>query len=79
MIIIIVTIIIYNNNNYYYYYYLFFASLSIHLLSLLLLTIQAFGSHTTVISRGNGKKDSAIKDLGAHAYIDSTDGDYYCY
>lgn len=33
----------------------------------------AFGAHTTVISRGTGKMNSALKDLGADAYIDSTD------
>ena len=33
----------------------------------------AFGAHTTVISRGSSKKESALKDLGAHSYLDSTD------
>jgi D-arabinose 1-dehydrogenase-like Zn-dependent alcohol dehydrogenase len=30
------------------------------------------GNHTTVISRGTAKKDSALNDLKAHQYIDST-------
>ncbi len=33
----------------------------------------AFGAHVTVISRGTSKKESALNDLGAHAYLDSTD------
>jgi uncharacterized zinc-type alcohol dehydrogenase-like protein len=33
----------------------------------------AFGSHVTVISRGLAKKEAAMKDLGAHDYLDSTD------
>lgn len=32
----------------------------------------AFGAHVTVISRGTVKRDSAVEDLHAHAYIDST-------
>lgn len=35
----------------------------------------AFGAHVTVISRGESKKESALNDLGAHAYLDSTDAD----
>eukprot|EP00286_Rhodomonas_abbreviata_P017321 CAMPEP_0181332956 /NCGR_PEP_ID=MMETSP1101-20121128/25393_1 /TAXON_ID=46948 /ORGANISM="Rhodomonas abbreviata, Strain Caron Lab Isolate" /LENGTH=363 /DNA_ID=CAMNT_0023442681 /DNA_START=32 /DNA_END=1123 /DNA_ORIENTATION=+ len=31
----------------------------------------AFGNHTTVISRGTGKKASALGDLGVDAFIDS--------
>eukprot|EP01039_Chlorochromonas_danica_P005414 gene5414-5955_t len=30
----------------------------------------ALGAHTTVLSRGNGKKDSALADLHADAYVD---------
>ena len=33
---------------------------------------KAFGAHTTVISRGTAKKDTAIA-MGADAYLDSTD------
>jgi len=33
----------------------------------------AMGCNVTVISRGTNKKDEAIKRLGAHAFIDSTD------
>lgn len=33
----------------------------------------AMGCHVTVISRGTKKKDEAIKRLGAHEFIDSTD------
>jgi uncharacterized zinc-type alcohol dehydrogenase-like protein len=33
----------------------------------------AFGAHTTVISRGEGKRANALNDLKVHAYIDSTD------
>lgn len=33
----------------------------------------AFGSHVTVISRGTGKKESALGDLKANSYVDSTD------
>lgn len=33
----------------------------------------AFGCHTTVISRGTGKKDSALNDLKVHAFVNSTD------
>lgn len=32
----------------------------------------AFGCHTTVISRGTNKRESALNDLKAHAYIDSS-------
>lgn len=32
----------------------------------------AFGAHTTVISRGTSKRDHALKELNAHAFIDST-------
>jgi len=35
----------------------------------------AFGNHTTVISRGKSKKDSALFDLRADGYIDSTNQD----
>jgi uncharacterized zinc-type alcohol dehydrogenase-like protein len=35
----------------------------------------AFGAHVTVISRGTAKKESALKELGAHAYLDSTDAE----
>ncbi len=34
---------------------------------------RALGAHVTVISRGTSKKDSALKDLGANDYLDSTD------
>lgn len=33
---------------------------------------RAFGAHTTVISRGTSKRDTAINHLGANDYIDST-------
>jgi uncharacterized zinc-type alcohol dehydrogenase-like protein len=33
---------------------------------------HAFGCHTTCISRGTSKKDTAINHLGADAYIDAT-------
>lgn len=33
----------------------------------------AMGCHVTVISRGTKKKDEALKLLGAHEFIDSTD------
>jgi uncharacterized zinc-type alcohol dehydrogenase-like protein len=33
----------------------------------------AMGCHVTVISRGSGKKEEALKNLGAHDFIDSTD------
>lgn len=33
----------------------------------------AFGAHVTVVSRGPGKKESAMGDLKANAYLDSTD------
>lgn len=33
----------------------------------------ALGCHVTVISRGTGKKEEALKNLGAHDFIDSTD------
>ena len=36
---------------------------------------KAFGCHVTVLSRGTGKKDDAIKGLGADAFIDTTDAD----
>jgi len=32
----------------------------------------AMGCHVTVISRGTGKKDEALKRLGAHDFLDST-------
>jgi uncharacterized zinc-type alcohol dehydrogenase-like protein len=32
---------------------------------------KAFGCHTTVISRGEGKKDDSLNNLKAHAYLDS--------
>jgi len=35
----------------------------------------AFGAHTTVISRGSGKRESALGELKVHAYLDSTDVD----
>ena len=35
---------------------------------------KAFGAHTTVISRGQAKKETAIA-MGADAYLDSTDED----
>jgi alcohol dehydrogenase (NADP+) len=35
----------------------------------------AFGCHTTVISRGTSKRDSAVNELKAHDYIDSTNED----
>lgn len=33
----------------------------------------AMGAHVTVISRGTSKKEEAIKVLGAHDFLDSTD------
>jgi uncharacterized zinc-type alcohol dehydrogenase-like protein len=33
----------------------------------------AFGAHTTVISRGQSKKESALNELKVHAYLDSAD------
>lgn len=36
---------------------------------------RAFGAHTTVISRGVSKRDSALNHLHADAYIDSTNAD----
>mmetsp|Transcript_24235 Transcript_24235/g.33232 ORF Transcript_24235/g.33232 Transcript_24235/m.33232 type:complete len:359 (+) Transcript_24235:72-1148(+) len=33
---------------------------------------KAFGCHTTVISRGSSKKENCLKELGAHAFLDST-------
>ncbi|RYY85356.1 hypothetical protein EON63_07525 [archaeon] len=33
----------------------------------------AFGAHTTVLSRGTGKRESALNDLKADAYVDVTD------
>jgi len=35
----------------------------------------AFGAHTTVISRGTSKKESALNELKAHAFLDSTSAD----
>eukprot|EP01031_Cornospumella_fuschlensis_P027075 gene27075-32713_t len=35
----------------------------------------AFGAHTTVLSRGTGKRDSALTELKADAYIDVTDAE----
>jgi uncharacterized zinc-type alcohol dehydrogenase-like protein len=35
----------------------------------------AFGCHTTVISRGTKKRDAALNDLKAHAFIDSSDAE----
>jgi uncharacterized zinc-type alcohol dehydrogenase-like protein len=35
----------------------------------------AFGAHTTVLSRGQRKRDSALKELGADAYVDTTNPD----
>jgi len=34
---------------------------------------KAFGCHVTVLSRGVGKKDDALKALGADAFVDTTD------
>lgn len=39
------------------------------------MTVQAFGCHTTVFSRGTGKKESVMGDLKADAFIDSTNAD----
>jgi uncharacterized zinc-type alcohol dehydrogenase-like protein len=36
---------------------------------------KVFGAHTTVISRGSSKKESALNDLHADAYLDSTDAE----
>jgi uncharacterized zinc-type alcohol dehydrogenase-like protein len=33
----------------------------------------AFGCHTTVISRGTSKRETALNDLKAHAYVNSSD------
>jgi alcohol dehydrogenase (NADP+) len=38
---------------------------------------KAFGAHTTVISRGTAKRDSALNELGAHAYLDSTNAEEF--
>lgn len=35
----------------------------------------AFGCHTTVISRGTGKKDDSLNNLKAHAFLDSKNED----
>ena len=35
----------------------------------------AFGAHTTVLSRGQGKKDSALRELKADAYVDVTNAE----
>lgn len=35
----------------------------------------AFGAHTTVISRGTSKREGALNDLNADAFIDSTDAE----
>jgi uncharacterized zinc-type alcohol dehydrogenase-like protein len=35
----------------------------------------AFGCHTSVISRGTKKRDAALNDLKAHAFIDSSNAD----
>jgi len=35
----------------------------------------AMGCHVTVISRGTGKKEDAMTNLGAHAFVDSTDAE----
>lgn len=45
------------------------------LMSMLIYFVQAFGCHTTVFSRGTGKKDSVMNDLKADAFIDSTNAD----
>lgn len=37
----------------------------------------AMGCHVTVISRGTAKKESALKDLKVHDYIDSTNADEF--
>ena len=42
---------------------------------MLLFFVQAFGCHTTVFSRGTGKKESVMGDLKADAFIDSTNAD----
>jgi len=36
---------------------------------------KAFGAHTTVISRGTSKRDSALNELHADAFLDSTDAE----
>ena len=53
------------------------ASVMIDLLMMMMLIyfVQAFGCHTTVFSRGTGKKDSVMNDLKADAFIDSTNAD----
>lgn len=35
----------------------------------------ALGANVTVISRGSSKKDNALKKLGAHAFLDSTNNE----
>ena len=35
----------------------------------------AMGCHVTVISRGPAKKEEAMKVLGAHDFLDSTDAE----
>lgn len=53
------------------------ASVMIDLLMMMLIyfVVKAFGCHTTVFSRGTGKKDSVMNDLKADAFIDSTNAD----
>ena len=51
------------------------ASVMIDLLMMMIYFVQAFGCHTTVFSRGTGKKDSVMNDLKADAFIDSTNAD----
>ena len=36
---------------------------------------EAMGCHTTVISRGMAKKQSAVDELKAHYYLDSTNSE----
>ena len=36
---------------------------------------EAMGCHTTVISRGMAKKQSAVDELKAHHYLDSTNSE----
>lgn len=38
---------------------------------------HAFGCHTTVISRGTGKREMALNELCADAYVDSTSEDEF--
>lgn len=38
---------------------------------------RAFGCHTTVISRGTSKRETALNSLGADAYIDSTSDEQF--